>query len=177
MRSSLYHLTWRTVLNSISHSTAFSDNLDRLMPTAESQETMHLFIDFLAERVGGRGGERDGGRWVCQACVRMTTWMCPCSSCMYDREVEKGTKSRNVNQSPKRCSECTAERKSETTGISRGIVFLVTHPVFVPALLQRVGAGNKMLHFHRETRPTVGMLTNNNNNNKKKMTAIEFKQN
>lgn len=87
--------------------------------------------------------------------------------CMYDREVEKGRKSRNVIQSPKRRRESTAERKSETTGISRGIVFLVTHPVFVPALLQCVGGGNKILHVHRETWSTAGMLTNNNNKRKR----------
>lgn len=52
------------------------------------------------------------------------------------------------------------ERKRETTCISRGIVFLVTHPVFVPELRRRVGGGHETLHVHREANPTVSTLTN-----------------
>lgn len=105
MRSSLCHLTRRTVLNSISHSTGFSDNLDRLMPTAESQETMHLFIDFLAERgcvcvLGERAG--GGSEGCCQPCAWMSTWMCPCSSCMYVwQRGREGKKKQKCDSVPK----------------------------------------------------------------------------
>lgn len=109
------------------------------MPTAESEETMHLFIDFLAE---GRICQTvcNVCVCVCQRCERRSVRMCACARApICDRDTLEARK-RNVIQPPRRETqkERVTERKSETTGISRGIVFLVTHPVFVPGLQQCV---------------------------------------
>ena len=129
------------------------------MPTAESEETMHLFIDFLAE-----------GR-ICQSvcvcvCVEQRAYACVCvcvcvCACAYIWQRHIGGKQEECDSAPKRRRTSARERKSETTGTSRGIVFL-SHSSGVcpsaPAVRLR-GTWNASTSTERQT-PTARVLTN-----------------